>query len=167
MRRDGPGWALASPLGDSRLPDSKGLGQLPRLLTTPSVDVTAVELAGRANAPIAADLGPGLDARAKRDYRRRVHVLQVDMADAQAAHDPGRAEHAHAEMEALLSELKRAVGLGGRDRPTGSDAERARVNVVRSLRRFDRRHRGAGPAARRPPRGVRPHRRALPLLAGA
>ena len=38
-------------------------------------------------------------------------------------------------MDALLRELKRAVGLGGRDRPTGSDAERARINVVRSLRR--------------------------------
>ncbi len=38
-------------------------------------------------------------------------------------------------MEALLRELRRAVGLGGRDRPTGSDAERARINVVRSLRR--------------------------------
>ena len=35
----------------------------------------------------------------------------------------------------LLRELRRAVGLGGRDRPTGSDAERARVNVVRNLRR--------------------------------
>jgi hypothetical protein len=38
-------------------------------------------------------------------------------------------------MDALLRELKRAVGLAGRDRPTGSDAERARVNVARSLRR--------------------------------
>jgi hypothetical protein len=38
-------------------------------------------------------------------------------------------------MEALLRELRRTVGLGGRDRPTGSDAERARINVVRSLRR--------------------------------
>jgi hypothetical protein len=46
-----------------------------------------------------------------------------------------RGERAQVEIEALLRELKRAVGLGGRDRPTGSDAERARVNVVRSLRR--------------------------------
>ena len=38
-------------------------------------------------------------------------------------------------MDALLRELRRAVGLGGRDRPTGSDAERARINVARSLRR--------------------------------
>ena len=46
-----------------------------------------------------------------------------------------RGERAHVEMDALLRELKRAVGLGGRDRPSGSDAERARINVVRSLRR--------------------------------
>ena len=46
-----------------------------------------------------------------------------------------RSERAHVEMDALLRELKRAVGLGGRDRPTGSDAERARINVARSLRR--------------------------------
>ena len=38
-------------------------------------------------------------------------------------------------MEALLREMKRAVGLGGRDRPTASDAERARIIVVRSIRR--------------------------------
>jgi hypothetical protein len=38
-------------------------------------------------------------------------------------------------MEALLRELRRTIGLGGRDRPTGSDAERARINVVRSIRR--------------------------------
>jgi len=101
----------------------------------PGVEVTAVELSGHANAPIAADLGPSLDARAKREYRRRLHLLQAAMDDAEAAHDTVRAEQAHVEMEALLRELKRAVGLGGRDRPTGSDAERARVNVVRSLRR--------------------------------
>jgi len=135
IRRDGPMWTVVSPLGEARLPDSNGLRQLARLLSTPAVEVTAVELAGQANGPIAVDLGPGLDARAKRDYRRRLHELQAEVDSADSAHDLMRAEHAHIEMEALLRELKRAVGLGGRDRPTGSDAERARINVVRSVRR--------------------------------
>lgn len=135
MRREGSSWLLRSPLGDARLPDSPGPGQLARLLRAPGVEVTALDLAGRADAPVAADLGPGLDVRAKREYRRRLHLLQAEVDDADAAHDVVRAERAHAEMEALLRELRRAVGLGGRDRPTGSDAERARVNVVRSLRR--------------------------------
>ena len=125
-------WIVVSPLGEARLPDRNGLRQLARLLSAPAVEVTAVELAGQANGPIASDLGPGLDARAKRDYRRRLHDLQ---AEVDSAHDLVRAERAHIEMESLLRELKRAVGLGGRDRPTGSDAERARINVVRSIRR--------------------------------
>ena len=70
-------------------------------------------------------------------------------------------------MDALLRELKRAVGLGGRDRPTGSDAERARINVVRSLRRAI-----AAIAVQAPLLGahlddVRPHRRHVHLPAGA
>jgi hypothetical protein len=61
--------------------------------------------------------------------------LQAEIDDAEAGNDPIGSERAHVEMDALLRELKRAVGLGGRDRPTGSDVERARINVVRSLRR--------------------------------
>ena len=133
--RDGPWWIFVSPLGEVRLNDSVGAGQLVRLLATPFVEVTAVELAGMVATPVAADIGPSLDARAKREYRLRLHALQSEMDDADAARDPVRAEHAHVEMEALLRELRRAVGLGGRDRPTGSDAERARINVARSVRR--------------------------------
>ncbi|MET0864488.1 MAG: AAA family ATPase [Nakamurella sp.] len=135
MQHEGPSWIFESPLGNARLPDSLGFGQLARLLAAPGVEVSALELAGHTNAPTATDLGPGLDAQAKREYRQRLHALQVVMDNAEAAGDLARAEHAQVEMEALLRELKRAVGIGGRDRPTGSDAERARVNVARSIRR--------------------------------
>ncbi len=135
MRRDGILWTLTSPLGHARLPDSNGLRQLARLVTTSGVEVSALELSGRAGTPIASEPGPSLDAQAKRAYRQRLLELQGAIDDAEATNDPVRGERAHVEMDALLRELKRAVGLGGRDRPTGSDAERARVNVVRSLKR--------------------------------
>ncbi len=135
MRRDGSSWLLSTPWGEARLAHGNGPSQLARLLRTPRVEVAAVELAGAVDGPVANELGPSLDARAKREYRTRLHLLQAEVDDADAAHDVVRAERAHVEMEALLRELRRAVGIGGRDRPTGSDAERARVNVVRSLRR--------------------------------
>ena len=135
MRRDGNVWTLTSPLGEVRLPTTTGLGQLARLLRTPGAEVSAVDLAGRTATPVAADLGPRLDAQAKRAYRQRVLELQSEIDDAEAANDPVRGEQAHVEMDALLRELKQAVGLGGRDRPSGSDTERSRVNVVRSLGR--------------------------------
>jgi hypothetical protein len=133
--RDGDRWVLTTPMGNARLPDSTGVTQLARLLRSPRTEMSAVELAGRSEVPISSDLGPAIDARAKREYRRRMHELQAEVDDAEAAHDPVRAERAQVEREALLRELNRAVGIGGRDRPTGSDAERARVNVARSLRR--------------------------------
>jgi hypothetical protein len=34
----------------------------------------------------------------------------------------------------LIAELKRATGLGGRTRRSGSPAEKARVNVTRTIR---------------------------------
>ena len=37
-------------------------------------------------------------------------------------------------MDALTEQLASAVGLGGRDRPAGSAAERARTTVTHSLR---------------------------------
>jgi hypothetical protein len=132
---DGPTWTFDTPLGLARLPDSNGLRQLARLLATPGVELTVLDLTGRTHASIAADLGAGLDARAKREYRRRLVELQAEIDNAEAGNDPIGSERAHVEMDALLRELKRAVGLGGRDRPTGSDVERARINVVRSLRR--------------------------------
>ena len=39
-----------------------------------------------------------------------------------------------AERDALIAELKRATGLGGRPRRSGSPAEKARLNVTRTIR---------------------------------
>ena len=91
MRRDGPTWVLRTPLGRAQLPDNNGLRQLARLLAAPGVEVTALELAGRAQTPVAADLGPGLDARAKREYRRRLLELQAEVDEAEAPTIPSAA----------------------------------------------------------------------------
>jgi hypothetical protein len=137
-RQPGDTWRVASPHGAATVPHSLGLAQLARLLAAPpGAEVAATELAGidAAPVPVARDLGAALDARAKREYRRRITELQDDIDEAEAHHDPERAARARLELDALVQELRRAVGLDGRDRPTGSGAERARVNVTRSLRR--------------------------------
>ncbi|HEY8544482.1 MAG TPA: AAA family ATPase [Acidimicrobiales bacterium] len=138
LRRDGGVWRVEAPHGRAELAGSRGLEQLARLLAAPpGQEVPATELAGMDGAPVpvARDLGGALDARAKREYRRRINELQDDIDEAEAHHDPERAARARLELDALVQELRRAVGLDGRDRPTGSGAERARVNVTRSLKR--------------------------------
>lgn len=135
---DADGWQLVVDGTRRSLPDLSGLPMLARLLANPGVDVTAGELAGRHRrdaAPLEADLGPMLDARAKRAYRQRIADLQDDVRHAEADDDLERASRARLELELLLQELRRAVGLGGRDRPQGSSRERDRVNVTRNLGR--------------------------------
>ncbi len=138
LRRRGARWELRSPHGGGTLPHSIGVGQLARLLAAPGVEVTAVDLAGAGHAdavPVSSDLGPALDARAKREYRQRISELQAEIDEADDHHDLARAARHRDELDALLGELRRAVGRAGRDRPQGSGAERARINVARSLRR--------------------------------
>ncbi|WP_299280225.1 hypothetical protein, partial [uncultured Georgenia sp.] len=60
--------------------------------------------------------------------------LRAEVADAEELGHVDRAARAQEEIDALAQELARAVGLGGRDRTTGTAAERARVNVSRAIR---------------------------------
>ena len=91
---------------------------------------SGMEVRGRGSG----DSGPALDSQAKAAYRSRVAELQEEIDEAASFNDPERLANAQEELGFLARELAGAVGLGGRDRKTGSDAERARVNVTRAIR---------------------------------
>lgn len=97
-------------------------------------------------APAGGDLGPALDERAKTTYRRRLSDIDEDIEEARSMSDHERAARAEIEREFLHSELARAVGLAGHDRPTGAAAERARTSVTRSIRYALRRVRDHHPS---------------------
>ena len=81
-----------------------------------------------------ADTGPVLDARAKAEYKLRLENLRADLEEAERFCDPGRAEQARSEINAIAQQLTSAVGLGGRDRRSGSEAERARCAVTKRIK---------------------------------
>jgi hypothetical protein len=64
----------------------------------------------------------------------RVEELRGDLAQAEAWNDPERAARATAELEAITTEPASASGLGGRDRHSASNAERARISVTRAIK---------------------------------
>src|SRR5205823_6447229 len=80
------------------------------------------------------DAGPILDAQAKAEYKHRLDDLRRDLEEAERFSDPVRAEQARIEMDALAEQLASAIGLGGRDRKTGSEAERARSAVTKQIK---------------------------------
>lgn len=140
---EGDYWTLELRGALVRLRDSDGVRYLAYLVERPGVDVHAIELAtlGR-GAPTTGearsddedvddgDAGPMLDAEARAAYKRRVESLRDVIEEATRWGDRERASKAQEELDAIARELARAVGLGGRDRKTGSPAERARVSVT-------------------------------------
>jgi hypothetical protein len=116
-----------------RVSGSRGIEMLARLVSEPRRELHALDLAGATEAVAWTDAGAALDPVARAAYRARLAELVADRDDAEARGDLGAAERANAEMEALTSELERAVGLGGRDRKVGAPSERARSNVKRRL----------------------------------
>lgn len=144
FRREGELWHFAFQGQEVRLAEVKGFRDLARLLGSPGRRIHAIELADHV-AP-AHDDEPVLDARARRELEGRIRELQEDLDAAEAAHDPGRAERARAELDALVDQLARDLGLGGRSRRLGSAGERARTAVTWRIRSAIRRIADAHPA---------------------
>jgi len=150
--RRGDYWTVG--LGDIRFPikDIKGLGYIQRLLLHPNKEFHALDLlstaGGGAPAPdtvigaeealpvgiairrgLSGDSGEMLDEQAKREYGRRLDDLKELLEDQRERGNYERVDQIEREIEDLSHEIGRAVGLSGRDRRSGSNAERARLSV--------------------------------------
>lgn len=136
LRPEGGTWHIQYEGTDVHMPDLKGLWHLRELLARPHQPVVALSLVGASSDEPRAtgDTGPVLDREAIRQYRRRLAKLDEALDAAALRGDREREAESAAEREALIAELKRATGLGGRPRRSGSPAEKARVNVTRTIR---------------------------------
>jgi tetratricopeptide (TPR) repeat protein len=153
LRRTGDVWTLDDGRDSLHLTDGRGVRLLAILLERPGTEIHSLDLVAivdgttRAAGPrwsggqeaagrhgVQGGAGPRLDAKAKGAYRARIRALRTEIAEAEALADEARAHRARAELEFVSRELELAVGIGGRDRESGSHAERARVNVTRAIR---------------------------------
>ncbi len=134
LRRDGEDWVLEAGPEQARLRDSRGLHYLSVLLAAPGSEIPALDLVAGGPGLAASDTGPLLDAVARNAYRDRIRELDDELAAADRTGNSIAAGQAHEERQALIGELRRATGLAGRPRQATADAERARVNVTRTVR---------------------------------
>ncbi|MPZ80187.1 MAG: AAA family ATPase [Actinophytocola sp.] len=145
----GETWSLTMAGRTVHVPDAKGLRDLHVLLSSPGTEVSATRLLnpeGGQEVVAAARLSGDdvLDAGARAAYRRRLSTLD-EMIDAATLRGDDEKAAAHdQEREALLDELRKATGLGVRQRRLGDEAERARKTVTArirdTLRKLDDRH---------------------------
>jgi non-specific serine/threonine protein kinase len=154
LRRVGDVWTITYEGRTIHLNDGRGVRLLALLLERPGIDVHSLDLVAAVDGAavmrggiehsggqetagsfgVQGGAGPALDATAKAEYRGRVAALEEQLAGAEARRDEGAAQRVQAELAFVRRELSTAVGMGGRDRETGSHAERARINVTRAVR---------------------------------
>ena len=112
----------------------RGFGYLRELLRRPGQPVAALDLVGAGTGvAVQSGLGDILDKQALKAYRQRLRDLDQELTEAEQWSDLGRLDALRTERDALLDELARATGLGGRARPAGSSQERARVAVKKAI----------------------------------
>jgi predicted ATPase len=136
LQPEGGVWRIEFNGTSVHVPDLKGLWHLRELVSRPREFVSALALIGAtSDEPIPrGDTGPMLDREALKQYRRRLAELDDELDHAVIHADASRQAKANSERDALIAELKRATGLGGRPRRSGSPAEKARLNVTRTIR---------------------------------
>ncbi len=162
FRKEGEYWTVGRGGQVFRLKNTKGLGYLAHLLRHPAVEFHVLDLAGgiagqrdgdeirqsahglprgdedlemaRIHIGSLGDAGEMLDDIAKVAYRRRLSELREELVEAKEVGNVRRAEKAEQEIDALTSELSRAVGLGGRNRRAASASERARQSITKTIK---------------------------------
>ena len=158
FRKEGEYWTIAFGQEVSRLRETKGLVYISYLLGHPGVEFHVLDLVQRAAQPDAlqtpdglpdreddltnagihvgnlGDAGEMLDHQARSAYRRRLAELREQFEEAKQFNHLERAAEIEREIDALVTELSRAVGLGGRSRRSASAAERARQSVTHAIK---------------------------------
>ncbi len=162
FRKDGEYWTVGYRNNSFQLRDTKGFACLAHLLRHPGTEFHALDLAGgiagqrdedeiiqsarglprgdedleKAGIHVGnlGDAGEMLDDQAKSAYRRRLSDLREELEEAKELGNVERAERAEEEIDALTTELSRAVGLGGRNRRAASASERARQSITKTIK---------------------------------
>ena len=143
------------------LKSTRGLHYLAVLLRDPGREFHVRELLARpmdASTPAAAVAAnervtvglcagvPVLDAQAKAEYGRRINELRQELNQAERFNDLQRKTEVQNELQAIADHLASTLGLGGRDRKTSSDAERARSAVTKCIKKAVQKITGAIPS---------------------
>jgi TolB-like protein len=148
FRKEGALWMVCFAHEVAHVPEVRGFLDIAQLLARPSEELHCTTLSGQ---PAVAG-GRGvevLDEKSRRAYRGRLREIEAEIVESAESNDPGRTERLEEEKEHLLDEMRRATGLGGRDRKMGDATERARSAVTWRIRHAIKKLEPAHPALAR------------------
>lgn len=152
FRRDGANWRVTFEGITGSFFDLNGMEHIATLLAcpNPAKPIPALELVGTEPEALRRSTSqqPVLDPEAKKELAAELAKLNRDIDEARESKDEPRAERLEREKRPIAKELKRAIGLGDRDRLLGprNPAEAARASVRQALVRAYKTLRGSEPS---------------------
>jgi hypothetical protein len=127
-------WTIGSEGAVTPVREMKGFRYLRLLLERPGAEVSALDLtAAVTGTTVVAEGLEVIDKQALDAYRRRLQAIDAELDEARDWADQARLDALALERDALLDEVQAATGLSGRQRATGSSAERARIAVQKAI----------------------------------
>ena len=111
--------------------DSKGLGDIAKLLAQPEKQIHCSELMGTV---LDVEGTSVIDGKAMKDYKGKILSLQTYIANAEELGNTAKAEQLREEYEILLEHLSQVTGMSSKIRKTGSSLEKARSAVTWRIR---------------------------------
>jgi tetratricopeptide (TPR) repeat protein len=135
IERHGANWKVAIDDRQAFIPHRVGMTYLAVLLTHPGESIDALALAAGGQPIPEPSRQPLLDDNARRAYARRAREVLAEIESARDNADLGRVELLQPELDALVGELDRSEGRGGRDRGFAGPVERARTSVQKAIKR--------------------------------
>jgi len=143
--RNGDIWELRYAGQDALVRDAKGIRDIAALLAQPERDIPAFDLMG---ARVLQGGFEVLDGTARAAYKARTFELREALNKSEGRADDAEAHRVHSEIDILVAELSRAVGLSGRSRHTLEATERARkavgTRITLTIRRIEDVHGALG-----------------------
>ena len=112
--------------------DAKGLHDISRLISLKGEEVHCMELMGGSMIQESATLS--IDHKAKTAYKNRITELKTDIDEALEMNDHVRAVHLQEEYDKVIDHLSKSMGLGGKQRKTNDQADKARSAVTWRIR---------------------------------
>ena len=114
------------------LEDAKGLHDILRLISLNGEEIHCMELMG--GTMIQQGVAFSIDHKAKEEYKDRIAELLSDIDEAIEMNDHVRAGHLQEEYDKVVDYLSKSIGLGGKQRKTNDQSDKARSAVTWRIR---------------------------------
>ena len=129
--KESTGWKLSFENSAVQLPEVKGFYDIQKMLSRPRQLFHCAELMGS----VVNEKGEKLfDAKAKKQYEKKIAELQIDITEAEQRNDFSQLEKLQDEYDRLIEYLSQSLGLKGKVRETSNPVEKARSAVTWRIR---------------------------------